>query len=120
MPHRHNLRGAAPYGGTPPTKLLLMLRRLGSNSEDLEIQNIIPDERTNSMIIIATERAYLRLIEMIRYLDTPLEGEGQVHVHNVQHGAAADIAEALTALIGTSGARRSSGPGGPPPSKKNN
>ena len=37
---------------------------------------------------------------MIRQLDVPLEGEGRIHVHYVQHGAASDIASALTALVG--------------------
>jgi general secretion pathway protein D len=64
------------------------------------IQNIIADDRTNSLIITATERAYLQILEMIRQLDVQLEGEGRIHVHYVQHGAATDIAEALTALIG--------------------
>ncbi|MCZ6806607.1 MAG: type II secretion system secretin GspD [Deltaproteobacteria bacterium] len=69
------------------------------------IRNIIADERTNSLIIIATERAYLRILEMIRQLDIPLEGEGRIHVHYVQHGAAVDIAGALTALVGAAGSR---------------
>jgi general secretion pathway protein D len=66
------------------------------------IRNIIADERTNSLIIIATERAYLHILEMIRQLDVQLEGEGRIHVHYVQHGAATDIASALTALVGAS------------------
>jgi general secretion pathway protein D len=73
---------------------------VGSVAAESTIRNIIADERTNSLIIIATERAYLRILEMIRQLDVPLEGEGRIHVHYVQHGAASDIAAALTALIG--------------------
>jgi general secretion pathway protein D len=76
---------------------------VGSVTADATIRNIIADERTNSLIIIATERAYLRILEMIRQLDIPLEGEGRIHVHYVQHGAASDIAAALSALIGASG-----------------
>jgi len=75
---------------------------LGSSSAGPTIRNIIADERTNSLIIIATERAYLRILEMIRQLDVALEGEGRIHVHYVQHGAATDIAAALTALVGAS------------------
>ncbi len=74
---------------------------IGSVAAESAIRNIIADERTNSLIIIATERAYLRILEMIRQLDVPLEGEGRIHVHYVQHGAAADIASALTALVGS-------------------
>jgi general secretion pathway protein D len=80
---------------------------LGGSSSGPTIRNIIADERTNSLIIIATERAYLRILEMIRQLDVALEGEGRIHVHYVQHGAATDIAAALTALVGAStGARQ--------------
>jgi general secretion pathway protein D len=74
---------------------------IGSVAGESAIRNIIADERTNSLIIIATERAYLRILEMIRQLDVALEGEGRIHVHHVQHGAAADIAGALTALVST-------------------
>ncbi len=78
---------------------------LGSTSAEPTIRNIIADERTNSLIIIATERSYLRILEMIRQLDVALEGEGRIHVHYVQHGAATDIATALTALVGASAPR---------------
>ena len=77
---------------------------VGAPSGDATIRNIIADIRTNSLIIISTERAYLRILEMIRQLDVPLEGEGKIHVHFIQHGAATDIADALTALVG--GGRR--------------
>ncbi len=79
---------------------------LGTGAGDPTIRNIIADERTNALIILATERAYLRVLEMIRQLDVPLEGEGRIHVHYVQHGAASDIAAALTALVGGTAAPR--------------
>jgi len=73
---------------------------IGSVAAESTIRNIIADERTNSLIIIATERAYLRILEMIRQLDVALEGEGRIHVHYVQNGAATDISAALSALVG--------------------
>ncbi|MEM8608212.1 MAG: type II secretion system secretin GspD [Myxococcota bacterium] len=79
---------------------------VGEVAAESSIRNIISDERTNSLIIISTERAYLRILEMIRQLDIPLEGEGRIHVHYVQHGAAVDIASALTALVGGTGPQR--------------
>ena len=84
---------------SPPPALV------GAVAAESTIRNIIADERTNSLIIISTERAYLRILEMIRQLDVPLEGEGRIHVHYVQHGAASDIAAALTALTGAAGPR---------------
>ncbi len=92
-------RPAAKKKNEPPAVL-------GGSSSGPTIRNIIADERTNSLIIIATERAYLRILEMIRQLDVALEGEGRIHVHYVQHGAATDIAAALTALVGASSGAR--------------
>ncbi len=69
------------------------------------LTKILPDERTNSIIIIATERAYLRILEMIRQLDVPLEGSGGIHVHYLQHGDAEEISQTLSSLVsGSSGA----------------
>ncbi len=66
------------------------------------ITNILADERTNSLIILASESAYLRILEMVRQLDIPLEGEGRIHVHYVQNGNADEIADTLNSLIGGS------------------
>ena len=98
-PKKAAARPAAKKKNQPPAVL-------GSSSAGPTIRNIIADERTNSLIIIATERAYLRILEMIRQLDVALEGEGRIHVHYVQHGAATDIAAALTALVGASSGGR--------------
>ena len=70
------------------------------------ITNIFPDERTNSLIIMATERAYMRIIEIIRELDKPMDGGGKVHVHHLQHGDAQEIASALSALTSGGGASK--------------
>ncbi|MCA9578210.1 MAG: type II secretion system secretin GspD [Polyangiales bacterium] len=100
--------GAAAAGGATAT-----VGEAGGRSESSSITNIIADERTNSLIIIATERAYLRVLEMIRQLDIPLEGEGRIHVHYVQNGDAAEIAGALQELIGgVTSTPATPGPGG--------
>ncbi len=98
-PKKTTARSTAKKKNEPPAVL-------GASSAGPTIRNIIADERTNSLIIIATERAYLRILEMIRQLDVALEGEGRIHVHYVQHGAATDIAAALTALVGASSGGR--------------
>ncbi len=101
-PSRPTRPGAQPAAASAPATI-------GVSLGDSAIRNIIADERTNSLIIIATERAYLRILEMIRQLDVELEGDGKIQVHYVQHGAAVDIAEALNALIGASVSRSVSG-----------
>lgn len=78
------------------------------------IQAILPDERTNSLIIVATERSYLRILEMLRRLDVPLEGEGRVHVHHVQNADATVLAETLNSIVGeTSGGGQTAQAGTP-------
>lgn len=76
---------------------------VGSRTGESRITNIIADERTNSLIILATERAYLRIMELIRALDVPVDGDGRIHVHYVQNGDAAEIAGTLQSLIGGGG-----------------
>lgn len=84
--------GAAPAG--PAT--------VGTRSAGFRVTNILPDERTNSLIIMATEAAYLRILELIRHLDVSLEGDGGIHVHYLQHGDSEEISKTLTTLIGAS------------------
>ncbi|MFW6067503.1 MAG: type II secretion system secretin GspD [Myxococcota bacterium] len=72
---------------------------VGSRSGASRVTKIIPEERSNSLIIMATERAYLRVLELIRQLDVPLEGEGRIHVHYVQHTDAEEIASTLESLV---------------------
>lgn len=80
----------------------------GNVSGPSRVTKILADERTNSLILLATERAYLRILEMIRALDIPLEGEGGIHVHYIQNGDAEEIATTLSSLTsgGGGGARR--------------
>ena len=89
---------------------------IGSRSGEMRITNILPDERTNSLIILATERAYLRILEVIRALDIPVEGEGSVHVHRLQYADAEDMASTLQSLIqggGGSASKRATKQGAP-------
>lgn len=73
---------------------------IGSRTGENRITNILPDERTNSVIIIATERSYMRILEVIRALDIPIEGEGSIHVHALQYADSEAMAGTLQALIG--------------------
>ncbi len=74
---------------------------VASSSAPVHPSNIFADERTNSLIILATERAYLRILEVVRALDVPVEGEGSIHVHPLQYADAEDMASTLQSLIGS-------------------
>jgi len=60
---------------------------------------IVPDERTNALIILASEDDSLKVKELIRLLDreTP-RGEGDIHVYYLQNAHAEDLAKVLTAI----------------------
>src|SRR5688572_28868568 len=51
---------------------------VGTGAGGFRVTNILPDERTNSLVIMATESAYLRILELIRHLDVPLDGDGGI------------------------------------------
>jgi len=63
-----------------------------------EIQ-IVADERTNSLIIVASEVDTLKIRQLIDILDkeTP-RGEGDIHVYYLQNANAADLTEVLAAI----------------------
>jgi len=81
----------------------------------VQIGKIIPEERTNKLIVIAGARSFSRVLELIRQLDVPA-GEGGVNVYYLENAKAEDVASTLQALAqGTSG-RRTGAPGaGRPP-----
>lgn len=90
---------------------------------DVHVSKIIADDRSNSLVIIATERAYLRILEFIKRLDVPMKvGEGEMHVVALQHADATELAKTLNDIIsgaaaagGTAGAAQGKGPVGNAP-----
>jgi general secretion pathway protein D len=79
---------------------------------DVHITKILPDDRSNSVVIIGTERAYLRVLEFIKRLDIPRTGEGEIHVVLLQHADAVELAKTLNEIV--TGAVAASG-GAPKP-----
>ena len=95
-----DLRAAGGGGGggaKPGEKGATSSPTLGS---DVHVTKIIPDDRSNSLVIIATERAYLRVLEFIKRLDVPMRtGEGEIHVLMLQHADAVELAKTLNEIV---------------------
>ena len=71
----------------------------GSDSEiDVEISEIIADERTNQLIILTNERSFERIRQMIELLDVPTTAGGQIHVKFLEYANADDLASTLSSL----------------------
>ena len=82
---------------------------------------IIADDRTNSLVVTASQPDYLRLLELVKRIDVPQSGEGEIHVLPLQHAACKDLSATLNQILGGSGGAaapargaRGAGAAGPP------
>lgn len=78
------------------------------------VSKVIADERTNSLILVATPAAYVKIDRLLRRVDVPIEGEGQIHIYYLENAAAEDVAATLSALAsgargGAAGAKKGKG-----------
>jgi general secretion pathway protein D len=84
----------APTPGAPKPKT-------GDLVTELTISKIIPDERSNQLIVIATERAYARVLLLVKKLDVPIEGgDGRIHVYYCENANCDELAATLGAVTG--------------------
>ena len=78
------------------------------------ISKIIPDERTNTLIVLANQQGLKRVRDVVRKIDQALQDEintGRIHVHYLQYADATEMAGTLSSLTGGSrGAGRSTRP----------
>ncbi len=82
------------------------------------VTSIIPDTRTNQLIVTATRKGLERILDLVGELDREVElgiEQGRIHVRYLRHADAEELAELLTALLGgvTSG-RKKKGAGATP------
>jgi general secretion pathway protein D len=86
----------APAPGSPGTK-----PKAGDLASELNISKIIPDERSNQLIVIATDRAYARVLMLVKKLDVPIEGgDGRIHVYYCENANCDELAATLGAVTG--------------------
>jgi len=84
----------------------------GEAGDELKVSKIIPEDRTNSLIVVGTEGAYVRVIELLKKLDVSIPGEGQIHVHYLQHADAEELSNTLSSLTQGMKGRKGKDPGG--------
>ncbi len=90
--NRRGRRATAPAPATTATN---------AEVESAVPSKIMADERTNTLIILASEPAYLRVKALVERLDiaTEVEGGGRIHVYQLENADAEDMANTLTAVI---------------------
>ena len=71
---------------------------------------IIPDARTNSLLILSSRQRTAEIKEAIARLDVKAEGGGRIHVYRLKHADAEELATTLSQLLsGQSGAPAAAG-----------
>lgn len=71
---------------------------VGESDTEVSVSKVVADERTNRLIIVATARSYRRIKRLIARLDVAIPGDGQVHIHQLHHAKAEDLANVLSNL----------------------
>ena len=132
VPNVHNLVEVIPITYAPATdlaeKINLLIRpassglfrsssRAGSNliksKQDVTttgISALIPDERTNSIIISGTRKGIERIRELIHQLDSKFDAQtsGGLFVYYVKYGIAEEIAKTLNEILQPKTSRKTS------------
>jgi general secretion pathway protein D len=98
-------KGAAPAPGAKP--------KIGDLTTEMIVSKVIPDERSNQLIVIATERSYARVKRMVEQLDKEIsEQEGRIHVYYCENANCDELAQTLGAVTGVTVNISSGGAGG--------
>jgi general secretion pathway protein D len=117
----------APPPPPPPGQARQVSMKRPDLASQLTITKLIPDERSNQLIVVANEQAYEWLLTIMKKLDLPIEGggDGRFHIYYCEHANCDELAATLAAVTGVSvvggGARRTSRtsapgqPAAPPP-----
>jgi general secretion pathway protein D len=106
-----------PQPGQPPPRPGAPVPA-GVENAPATLSQIIPDDRTNKLVVIANDMAFERILEILKHLDMPIPGEGQVHVYYLSNANAEELATTLASL--TQGISKGPRPPAPPGSKAPN
>jgi general secretion pathway protein D len=72
---------------------------------------VVPDDQSNSLIIVGQPDSYKKLLELMKRLDSKPAAEGKVHVLPLQNAVADELAKTLTQML--NGAQKGGKPGQP-------
>lgn len=88
-PRNPNPDGSNPQGGAA-----------ADNDGDVQISKIVPDDRTNQIIIKANKRSFDAIRRLIAKLDIPVSDieQGRVHVYYLVNASAEELSSTLSAL----------------------
>lgn len=108
--------GARQQPGRRPTPAQANKEAGAEAPSAVSITRVIPDERTNKLIVIASSRAFEQIDGMIRQLDVPTGDTGRVNVYYLENANSEDLAATLQGL--TTGGPPASTGGRPNPRRQ--
>lgn len=115
---KQNRNGTPAVPGTPPPA---GGDTGGGSAGPATLSQLIPDERTNKLVVVASPAAMERINALLREIDIPVSGEGRINVYYLENANAEELASTLQNLAqGTTnrtrgGAQGQPAPGGNPP-----
>ena len=104
----------ASAAGQPPSGSVAGAGAGADTGGPSTLSQLIPDERTNKLIIIASPAAMDRINALIREIDIPISGgEGKINVYYLENANAEDVASTLQSLAQGTANRPKAPPGAP-------
>ncbi|MEZ4236790.1 MAG: type II secretion system secretin GspD [Myxococcota bacterium] len=71
---------------------------VSAGDETKFIAQVIDDDRTNSLIVLANEDGHQAVRDLVARLDVDVSQEGEIHVVNLEHAKAEEVANVLAQL----------------------
>jgi len=89
-----------PTGSSSGTTRSTTVRSRATASADRGVlSKVVADDRTNSLIILGSDRGIEQVKKFIDQIDIPIEGgDGQIHVYQLQNQKAEDLSQTLASL----------------------
>jgi general secretion pathway protein D len=84
-------------GQTKPAFGFIRQAQAPQNQQPIKV---LSDDRTNSIIVVATADEIASIEALIQKLDVPVAGEGQIHVYYLKNANAEKLASTLATLAG--------------------
>ena len=80
--------------GAPPGEVAAANAAAGGQETGgaVTLSQIIPDERTNKLIIVASPAAFERILQIVKEVDVPTDGGGRINVYPLENADAEDRA----------------------------
>ncbi|MBU8894939.1 type II secretion system protein GspD [Corallococcus sp. H22C18031201] len=84
--------------GGPPGEGSVAAGGQEASGGPVTLTQILPDERTNKLIIVASPAAFARIQDIVREIDIPAGGGGRINIYALENANAEELASTLQSL----------------------